>query len=416
MLTGLKCAVGGVALGPFIDQTPRPVFAARRHMPQLDGLRGLAILLVTVYRFGREIPDSNSGAAFSQTIGLGSHGVELFFVLSGFLITGILLDSRGEANQLRNFFARRSLRILPLYFAALAICLWIVPALAILLGSESIQNAFAPACQQQWYLWTYMTNVRMSVVDAWCFGPMDHFWSLAVEEHFYWLWPLVILFARPRWTAWLTAGLLVACLVSRTAWLASGGAATVAEVSSIWRCDGLLMGALIAMFIRSGSLTWQRATLAARWLWLPLLIMAITVDVLDRRIWLMNTTLWNAVWCCLLVQLMSGLTNGGLSWFFCQNWLRFLGKLSYGMYVFQAPLIPIMAAAGWSAGVSFSVNLLYVPVMFALSLGVAWCSWHGFEKHWLRLKDLFPQAATERSEGECPPPLEPSWRTAGATP
>ncbi len=81
------------------------------------------------------------------------------------------------------------------------------------------------------------------------------------------------------------------------------------------------------------------------------------------------------------------------------------GKLSYGMYVFQAPLIPLVAALGWSAGVSLSIDLLYVGFMFALTVGVAWCSWHGFEKHWLRLKDYFSQSdidPAKTSHQDCP--------------
>lgn len=412
--------MGSVALEALNDQVSPRVFSRGQHLPQLDGLRGLAILLVTLYRFAREIPTERTGDWIRQTVELGAHGVELFFVLSGFLITGILLDSLGQPNQLKNFFARRSLRILPLYFAALVICLWFIPALAVVTGSESLQRAFAPACDQQLYLWSYLTNVRMSLVDAWCFGPMDHFWSLAVEEHFYLLWPLVIWLVSRRWLSHCTVILLAVCVITRTGWLMSGGTATVAEVSTLWRCDGLLIGGLIAIWIRSNESQWPRATWLARWLWLPLVTVAIAIDLADRRMWLVNNTLWNAVWGCLLIQLMSVHRHGSLSRFFQQTWLRTLGKLSYGMYVFQAPLIPLLAAIGWSAGVSFWGDLLYVPVMLAVSLAVAWCSWHGFEKHWLRLKDLFPQSgdrAVERTERTCPTNgPESAWKTATATP
>lgn len=380
------------------EQGSQTVYQPQQHIPQLDGLRGLAILLVTLYRFGRTIPESTAGDVLHQFIELGTRGVELFFVLSGFLITGILLDTRGQPHQLRNFFARRSLRIFPLYFGALVLCVWAIPWLATTVGATSIEQAFAPAREQQIFLWCYLANVQMSVVDAWCFGPLDHFWSLAVEEHFYLLWPLAIVFCRSRALLWCTLMLTGTCVVSRTAWLALGGSATAAEVLTIWRCDGLLMGALVAMTVRSPASQWQKVAQVTNWAWLPLALVAVAIDATDKRLWVVNTTVWSTVWFCLTLNLVASLRGGMLSWFFSQSWLRHLGKLSYGMYVFQAPLVPLVAALGWSAGVSLSIDLLYVGSMFALTVGVAWCSWHGFEKHWLRLKDCFPQSDIARAK------------------
>lgn len=398
------------------EQGGQTVYQPRQHIPQLDGLRGLAILLVTLYRFGRSIPESSSGNAFHQFIELGTRGVELFFVLSGFLITGILLDTRGQPHQLRNFFARRSLRILPLYFGALILFVWVIPLLAIAVGATSIEQAFAPALERQVFLWSYLTNVQMSIVDAWCFGPLDHFWSLAVEEHFYLLWPLAIVFCRSRALLWCTLLLTVACVVSRTTWLALGGSATPAEVLTIWRCDGLLMGALVAMLVRSPANQWQKFARVTNWSWIPLAMVAVAIDATDKRLWMVNTTVWSSVWFCLILNLVASLRGGMLSWFFSQTWLRHLGKLSYGMYVFQAPLVPLVAAVGWSAGVSLSIDLLYVGSMFALTVGVAWCSWHGFEKHWLRLKDCFPQSDIERARSGQQDSRKTSWRQVHSAP
>lgn len=405
---------GQPTLEPSSETLSQSVYQPRQHIPQLDGLRGLAILLVTLYRFGRSIPESHAGGLLVQTIELGTHGVELFFVLSGFLITGILLDTRGQTNQLRNFFARRGLRIFPLYFAALALCVWFIPTAAALTGLTSIEQAFAPAQEQQFYLWCYLTNVQMSVVDAWSFGPLDHFWSLAVEEHFYLMWPIVIVFCRSRTLLWTTVMLAIGCAVSRTAWLALGGTATAAEVLTVWRCEGLLMGAFIAMLVRSPDELWQRTAQITRWAWLPLVCVAIAVDATDRRIWMINTTVWSAVWFCVLLNLVASKRSGWLSWFFGLTWLRGLGKHSYGMYVFQAPLIPLAAAMGWVVGVSLSMDLMYVVSMFALTVAIAWCSWHGFEKHWLRLKEYFPQSETGLVKRGLVAALKRRWWEAGA--
>lgn len=408
-----RVQAGASALESSNQSNCQSVYQPRQHLPQLDGLRGLAILLVTVYRFGRTIPESHAGNTFVQAIELGTHGVELFFVLSGFLITGILLDTRGQTYQLRNFFARRSLRIFPLYFAALLLCIWLVPALASAIGATSIEQAFAPAQDQQFYLWCYLTNVQMSVVDAWCFGPLDHFWSLAVEEHFYLLWPLIIVYCRSRWLLWGTLGVAIGCVITRTGWLAFGGNATAAEVLTIWRCEGLLMGAFVSMLVRLPNDAWKRCARITGWAWLPLASVAIALDAIDRRLWMVNTTMWSALWFCLLLNLLASPKTGALAQFFQRGWLRSLGKLSYGMYVFQAPLLPLVAALGWTAGVSLPLDLLYVVSMFALTVVVAWCSWHLFEKHWLRLKDYFPQSQTVRAKRAESGSPKTSWGQVG---
>jgi peptidoglycan/LPS O-acetylase OafA/YrhL len=169
------------------ESTSSKSIVASNHIPELDGVRGFAILAVTLYRFSRDIPtDTRLGAVLHDGLTLGSRGVELFFVLSGFLITGVLLDAKSSPHRYRNFFARRSLRIFPLYFTALGLFVVILPWV---LGSRA---PFRQATEQQFYLWTYLSNIRMSWMGEWNFGRLDHFWSLAVEEHFYLIWPWII--------------------------------------------------------------------------------------------------------------------------------------------------------------------------------------------------------------------------------
>ncbi len=162
-----------------IDDASVPVWRLGKHIPELDGLRGFAILIVTLYRFGNGFPsDTAAGKALGMVFSLGDRGVELFFVLSGFLITGILIDGKDQPHYFRNFIARRSLRISPLYFCtlfALVVAARFLP---------EVREMFAQPLENQFYLWTYLVNVKMSVEDQWCFGYLDHFWSLAVEEHF----------------------------------------------------------------------------------------------------------------------------------------------------------------------------------------------------------------------------------------
>src|SRR2546427_5689081 len=119
-------------------------------------------------------------------------GVDLFFVLSGFLITGILLDTKGSRHYLRQFHARRVLRIFPLYYAALALFLILLPML--LPGDRVLRDLTADSV---WY-WTYLYNVKVAAAGFTSSSALGHFWSLAVEEQFYLIWPIVVLYLARR--------------------------------------------------------------------------------------------------------------------------------------------------------------------------------------------------------------------------
>ena len=156
------------------------------HIGVLDGVRGLAILLVLVYHFtlsmaGQTLP----GRLFFRSTAAGWCGVDLFFVLSGFLITGILYDAKDLPHRFRNFYARRALRIFPLYYTILAITFALLPRAVRLVGRlDDLEDA-------RFWLWTYGTNVYVAFRGDWF--PLSHFWSLAVEEHFYLFWPAIII-------------------------------------------------------------------------------------------------------------------------------------------------------------------------------------------------------------------------------
>ncbi|HLL88149.1 MAG TPA: acyltransferase, partial [Tepidisphaeraceae bacterium] len=179
---------GGVAGG---FEGPLP--AARTHYPALDGLRGLAILLVMVSHYvAPPAGGGRWGLVFRRAADAGWVGVDLFFALSGFLITGILLDAKGKPGFFRNFFARRTLRVFPLYYGVLFVVCVLLPALGLL--------KLGVPLSQRW-LWLYATNLfplLRSADGAGFFFPnswdlqFGHFWSLAVEEHFYLAWPLVV--------------------------------------------------------------------------------------------------------------------------------------------------------------------------------------------------------------------------------
>jgi peptidoglycan/LPS O-acetylase OafA/YrhL len=201
-------AVPPAAAGAPRRSSPRSGFAG--HLPALDGVRGLAILLVLLYHFVAQTTATNRlEAAVNWALGYGFLGVDLFFVLSGFLITGILYDSRADPGYFRTFYMRRVLRIFPLYYAVLAVVFFGVSLLPALRGSE-----IAGLREHQAWAWLYGINVYLSIQGGWVLSYIEHFWSLAVEEHFYFIWPLVVwlLGARPRLLMGTALGLAAASL------------------------------------------------------------------------------------------------------------------------------------------------------------------------------------------------------------
>ena len=203
-----------------------------RQIPALDGLRGIAIAAVMVFHFTLYGPYSNALMRGLPAIGPALHlamagwgGVDLFFVLSGYLITAILLRTKAAPGYFRRFYARRVLRIFPLYYLFLAVGIAL---------SSRLPPAWSAEGSWQLWLWTYLTNFKIGSA-GWSSVPRayEHFWSLAVEEQFYLLWPLLVFklderrlarlltFAPLRWMGRVSYGLYVLhtpVLVTLFAW------------------------------------------------------------------------------------------------------------------------------------------------------------------------------------------------------
>src|SRR5580658_7786517 len=182
--------------------TPPPDFT--RRIPQLDGLRGVAIAMVLAYHYADSV--INDGPRFMKPLlratCLGWSGVDLFFVLSGFLIGGILLDARESSNYFRVFYRRRAFRILPLYFAFLAL-------------------VFLPVHFQSDIPWRacifFYQNFWMALHNRLGEYTLNPTWSLAVEEQFYLTLPVLIYFVRPRRLIWIVCGGIIFAPLMRLA-------------------------------------------------------------------------------------------------------------------------------------------------------------------------------------------------------
>jgi peptidoglycan/LPS O-acetylase OafA/YrhL len=362
--------------------------------PLLDALRGVAILWVLAHQLcGLESLSGPLAFLFEKAAYLGWMGVQLFFVLSGFLITGILLDTRGAKNYWSGFMARRALRIFPLYFGVLAITFWGLPAIGV--SGAMLEHDRA----HQIWLWTYLSNW----VEPHGLGSdlFPHFWSLAIEEQFYLVWPLLLWNATAQ-RAWrialATIGLSVAARGAMVAWDASPSALYHYSVA---RMDALAMGGAVAALVRMPD--GRRWLVARAERLLPWALVIFLAGALPTRAWstanavgqIAGYTLSALVFALLVARVVSpGAGGAGDGIRRLHDALSAVGKVSYAMYVFHKPMHqfigkPALAALGLSLSTSVAVNAAYIVAGSAVVFAAAWLSWHLFEKHVLALKRRF---------------------------
>jgi len=375
-----------------------------RHVPELDGLRGIAILLVMIFHFSGDITaNSVVGRALLKLCGVGWVGVDLFFVLSGYLITGILLEAKGAPRFFRNFYARRTIRIFPLYYGVLLIIFIVLPWFGLFVPKIPQLRELADA--QAWF-WLYGTNVLVALkgISATASGTviLTHFWTLAVEEHFYLVWPAVVRWIESRKMIQIGFILVVVCAVARAVMSYGAEQPVISYCLTPFRVDSLAMGAMLAAFIRSvrpTSIDIRR--LAAR-------TIAATTPVLlalffwrrglhphDPLVQVIGYPLLGAIFSSLIMLASVAKRHSLLAIVLRLQMLTSLGKYSYGLYVFHVllwqplnrwlPAKQLAQQLGSAAGGA----LLHIALLSAASFVIAYISWHCYEKHFLRLKRFF---------------------------
>lgn len=368
-------------------------------MPALDGVRGLAILLVIPHNTTLMDGMAFHGAAYplKEALLFGWAGVQLFFVLSGFLITGALLDSQDATNYYSSFYARRALRILPLYYGMLIVTFLILAPLRAL-PVETLDTAHG-----QVWLWTFLSNWSGGEVKGFA-----HFWSLAVEEQFYLLWPLVVRRMSAPNVLRLGLAIAVAALVIRTAMRLEGAIPDELYEFTVCRMDALALGAAAAAAVRLPA--WQAALAKAlpRLPWIAVLLFLTGVPLTHdyTRNGFATQTFGQsilAVVFTLMVLAAARTPDEPPTWFvrlFSWAPLRSVGKYSYGMYVFHFPLHKWLGV--YVVGLYFpkhgvALEIAYAVTMVLASYAVAWLSFHLYEQHFLRLKRYFlPEHAGPR--------------------
>jgi peptidoglycan/LPS O-acetylase OafA/YrhL len=365
------------------------------HIQSLDGLRGIAILLVILYHY---LPRS-AGNPASILAGLGWSGVDLFFVLSGFLITGILFDTRAASARFSAFYARRALRLLPLYCLAIAV---------VLIGTHFLRG------YRTWMdipLFFYCANIVVVMPHANAIFPpyfdVRHFWSLALEEQFYSIWPFIVFFVPRRETlVRICFGGIAFALILRIILAATGVSMWVANTQLPTRMDSLLVGALIALGVRGPSPEkWLDRILLRRIIVATALAIGGVIAMARTLFWMsvpMSTlgyTLLAGFYASVLaIALIPGTVANRIG---SNAALRFFGKYSYGLYVWHYLFIPVFSQwPGWFRGhihPNLAADALCMMALLAIFTGMAFSSYWLFEFHFLRLKSRFKAVSTPTS-------------------
>lgn len=355
---------------------------------RLDGIRGLAIILVLVFHLGKAL--TLTGAAVEpvrQFMDALWVGVDLFFVLSGYLITGILLDSRSSENYFSSFYARRSLRIFPPYYLFL-----LLAATCALASRQQLPGGLLH------YL-LYLSN--------WTRGELPlsgHLWSLSIEEQYYLVWPLVIWLLRAKFIPLACLLLFCATIGARAYALLTqmADAAHLCYYNTFFRLDGLILGAFLAYAARSSTLGAILDRIAGRVCTstAALLVLVVIREGGFRNQWplvqLVGYSLCALLFSCLLwLSVRAQSRRIGAFRILDTAFLQSFGKYSYGIYLFHYPFTAYMAdhsAARWVSASSTGwvpKLLLWQAAGIAVCYAMGWLSFHLFEKHFLRLKSRF---------------------------
>jgi peptidoglycan/LPS O-acetylase OafA/YrhL len=383
-----------------------------KRIPELDGIRGTAILMILVYHWivleGISILPNRLGRLMS----FGWSGVDLFFILSGFLIGGILLDARDSVNYFKVFYVRRFYRILPLYGA---LCLFSVAVFYAHFGT----HAWLFEGKVPWYAYlTFGQNFWMAKLNALNSRQIDATWSLAIEEQFYLTLPFVIKFvSRKTLPTVLGIGVLLAPLIRVIIWFTFDPAHTASATYLLAPCrmDTLLLGVLGAWAVREPA-WWD--WLVARKATIVMVSVVTGVGILEMvhknfGIGSFVLTSFGYTWIALFylsLLLLAVISNGFVNQFFRFRPLIELGILAYGLYLFHQPMLGIVyGLAGRSSpkldGFSaIGLTLLSGILLFAF----ARLSWLYFEEPLVK----WGHRQKYRNVNVCAPMTVPSDKTA----
>lgn len=340
---------------------------------ELDGVRAIAALMIMYFHFMFELyPEPNTILFLLKKISVfGQTGVTLFFVLSGFLITRILINSKSESGYFKNFYIRRSLRIFPLYYFFLILYYGI---LIPLVYNKSLE------IQSTWPYWIYMQNVARTF--SWESTGPTHFWSLAVEEHFYLFWPLVVYFCSTKRLLQVIGVIILFALFCRIV-LINEGYLYGTNFFTFTQIDCLAIGSILALNEIKQWISFRTIVISGSAL-ITLLIVAWIFwggEALTLVQYL-KLPIIATFYLGLIGTLISGKTF--LNRVFENKFLQYSGKISYGLYVYHPACFYIIFQY------TNLNNLFFEFVLsFVLSYVIASLSYYAFEVKFIKMKKSF---------------------------
>ena len=346
-----------------------------KYYKNLDGIRAIAALMIIAFHFFQNLEPNSFGLSFLKKISVfGQTGVTLFFVLSGFLITRILLQTKFKEGFFKSFYMRRSLRIFPLYYLFLFMFYFIIPVFT---GGE-----FVPFDQQAFY-YLYLQN--FATTFHWESSGPGHFWSLAVEEHFYLFWPLIVFFTDIKKLKSVIWGIVIAAFILRMIMVNQNY-----EVFyfTFTRFDSLAIGALLALLeikqkFKPQNTKWFIALLAA--IFIPTIIIWVFLTGIGTKwVQVIKFDLLAFTYFALIGSLLCLREKNIINRLLKTEFFQYSGKISYGLYVFH-PLVfsfshRYVITNNWIADLLIGIILSY---------GLSALSYHLFEFQFLKLKRFF---------------------------
>jgi peptidoglycan/LPS O-acetylase OafA/YrhL len=358
-----------------------PKFSIGNYYPALDGLRGLAILMIIMYHNFDFLPLSQAGWI----------GLDLFFVLSGFLITGILLKKKNSHHFLRNFYARRILRICPIYYLSLIIFLFILPNIISYPFSRHYFITY------QYWFWLEIQNWLFILKPAGNNNFLNHFWSLALEEQFYLIGPWIILFIRKiqNLISFLLGILLLLLILRLAVWSFRLENVSYVNIYAFTRIDGLCVGSLLAIFRHQKNFKLKNLNrvLGLSFFLLVFIVMPFFKLFFHFTLPYLACSLFPAIalfWGVVLWSSIPG--ESPIFRIFNNRFLIFFGRISYGLYIFHWPinrLIKLRFETGAGQPYHFEMTLLLAIISTGIAIIMSVISFYTYERYFIGLKRYF---------------------------
>ena len=374
-----------------------------QHIPALDGVRGVAILLVMVHHLFVLQPTTRIEKSLESVAALGVFGVDLFFVLSGFLITRILLVGGGTPYALGGFYLRRMLRIFPLYYFLLALCFIVLPfAMRAVPEAAAKLGRFQGAANDWlWYV-LFLTNFSVAAAGKWRHGVMDVTWSLAIEEQFYLIWPWVVRLCSPRQLERVCLMFILVALGCRISLWVAGASDLTIYVLTPCRMDALAIGGLLAartFRVPLDSLTVKAAGLVVA-VGVPVVVSLAALGLLHYQqpwVYTFGYTLMDLIGGAIIILAITSPTSSLQRSILTNGVLTFFGKYSFAIYLIHLPIRAVIRDLffGDSQFQTMPGGQIVgqIAFYFIATLGVipfALLSWHLIEKRALELKRYIP--------------------------